>query len=93
VGVIDHATITPENCTTSAVVSALSYWCQGKLGGCEIDQQLWKTVGRFCETEKPTIQVLWHQEKGFSSREIPCPSYGHGAMERKFSRRTTVKQL
>ena len=58
------------------LVAALSYWCQGKPGGCQIDSSL---------TSCASIRVKWHEEEDYNSREIPCPSYRHGALEKKFS--------
>ena len=58
------------------LLAALSYWCQGKPGGCQIDSSL---------TSCQRTSVKWHEEEDYNSREIPCPSYRHGALEKKFS--------
>ena len=58
------------------LLAALSYWCQGKPGGCQIDSSL---------TSCTSTRVKWHEEEDYNSREIPCPSYRHGALEKKFS--------
>jgi len=57
------------------LLAALSYWCQGKPGGCQIDSSL---------TSCERTSVKWHEEEDYNSREIPCPSYRHGALEKKF---------
>ena len=58
------------------LLAAFSYWCQGKPGGCHIDSSL---------TACDQLRVRWHEEEDYNSREIPCPSYRHGALEKKFS--------
>ena len=58
------------------LLAAFSYWCQGKPGGCHIDSSL---------TGCDQLRVSWHEEEDYNSREIPCPSYRHGALEKKFS--------
>ena len=58
------------------LLAALSYWCQGKPGGCQVDSSL---------TSCASTRVKWHEEEDYNSREIPCPSYRHGALEKKFS--------
>jgi hypothetical protein len=59
------------------LLAALSYWCQGKPGGCRVPPAL---------APCPGLSGSWHLEPDFNSREIPCPSYGHGALEKKFSK-------
>ena len=85
VTVIDHISVMPDTCKTSSLVAAVSYWCQGKPGGCNIQEEVWRSVVRDCKEEKISLSVRWHYEEDYNSREIPCPSYGHGALEKKFS--------
>ena len=66
------------------LLAALSYWCQGKPGGCQIDSSL---------TSCGSTRVKWHEEEDYNSREIPCPSYRHGALEKKFSKCLLGKRL
>lgn len=84
VAVIDHLSVTPDTCKADAVVAAVSYWCQGKPGGCNIEEELWKSVIPDCPDKKADVSIRWHYEEDYNSREIPCPSYGHGALEKKF---------
>ena len=86
VAVIDHLSVTPETCEADALVAAVSYWCQGKPGGCNIEKELWKSVIQDCPDNNLNVSIRWHYEEDYNSREIPCPSYGHGALEKKFSK-------
>jgi len=84
VAVIDHIAVTPDKCRVDTLVAALSYWCQGKPSGCSIDEQLWRSAMPECDEDSLDVSVRWHYEEDYNSREIPCPSYGHGALEKKF---------
>ena len=86
VAVIDHLSVKPDTCKADALVAAVSYWCQGKPGGCQVEEEVVKSVVEDCEDESVDISMRWHYEEDYNSREIPCPSYGHGALEKKFSK-------
>ena len=92
VAVIDHISVTPDKCQADTLVAAVSYWCQGKPAGCSVEEQLWRSAMPECQESSLNISMRWHYEDDYNSREIPCPSYGHGALEKKFSKFTGKKE-
>ena len=92
VAVIDHISVTPDKCPADTLVAAVSYWCQGKPAGCSVEEQLWRSAMPECQESSLNISMRWHYEDDYNSREIPCPSYGHGALEKKFSKFTGEKE-
>lgn len=82
VPVVDHVTLGPS-CPIGSLVAGVTYWCQGKPGGCSLDPLVVRSLALPCNMSNG-LEVRWHEEGDYNSREIPCPSYGHGALEKKF---------
>ena len=94
--IIDHVHFSPlhqvkvQNGINSrwSSLSALTYWCQGKVSGCNVSSQMLNSLSSHVEKEEENKQLeyRWHQENNFNNREIPCKNLPKGSLTRKFSK-------
>ena len=71
-------------CDVSSLLPAITFWCQGKPGGCSL---LPSTLSSLTScSDLSLVRVSWHQEADYSSTEIPCPAYNRGPLSKKFSK-------
>ena len=74
------------DCDVSSLLAGLTYWCQGKPGGCRLEAASLSSLTS-CE-DLSQVRVAWHSEPDYGSTEIPCPAYntGSGPLSKKFSK-------
>ena len=77
---------TSGDCEVSSLLAGLTYWCQGKPGGCRLEAASLSSLTS-CE-DLSKVRVDWHSEPDYGSTEIPCPAYntGSGPLSKKFSK-------
>ena len=61
--------------------------CSGKTHGCRVPQSLLlSSLGPGCRSLLTELRLHWHHEADYNSTEIPCPTYTHRRMSKKYSR-------
>ena len=86
VGLSSLSSPTAPPCDVSSLLSALTYWCQGKPGGCSLPPASLSSLTNCRGEELSQLRVDWHSEPDYGSTEIPCPSYNSGPLSKKFSK-------
>ena len=83
VAVIDSVTGSGQ-CDVSSLLAAITFWCQGKPGGCSLQPSTLSSLTSCSDLS--LVRISWHQEQDYSSTEIPCPAYNRGPLSKKFSK-------
>ena len=84
--VIDNVESGDPSCDPGALLSAVTYWCQGKVGGCELDRRhVTSLLSDTCH-DVSRVTIHWHPEPEYTSTEIPCPTHARGPFTKKFSK-------
>ena len=73
---------TSADCDVSSLLAGLTYWCQGKPGGCRLEAAALSSLTSCADLSQ--VEVEWHSEQDYGSTEIPCPAYNSGPLSKKF---------